>query len=132
MLLTNYAKNTNWYYPYIDEIFTGIGVNELDVDVNDLLETSLDQALIFSVKYCDRAYNKLLETNNKRDISIYMTALKVGAYNPEFVISHIFKKEPEYFIKRPVLLLIMFSRDNIANYKIIQQMYDEWCVPEGL
>ncbi len=128
MLMTSYANNTSWYYPYVDEIFTGIGVNELNVDVNDLFKTNLDQVLVFSMKYCERAYFKLLETNDKRDISIYMTSLKVAAYNPEFVVSHIYNKVPTYFINRPVLLLAMFSRDNITNYNIMQTMYDEWCM----
>lgn len=126
MLATQYAQNNNWYQPYVDEIFTGIGVNDLEVDINILLDTPGDQILRFSVEYCNRAYFKLLETNQKNDINIYLTALKIAAYHPDLVINHIYNKVPDYFLQRPVLMMILFSRGNVTDYPVIRKIYDEW------
>ncbi len=126
MLLIDYVKNIDWYKVYADEIFAGISINDIEVNLTNLIDFDKDQILRFSVDYCEAVYHKLLETNEKNDISVYLSALKIAAYDPEYVLMSIYNKVPDYFINRPVLFLLIFSRENMFNYYMVRKMYEDW------
>ncbi len=126
MLLIDYVKNIDWYKVYADEIFAGISINDIEIDFVKIIDFDKDQVLRFSVSYCEAVYHKLLETNEKSDISVYLSALKIAAYDPEYVLSSIYNKYPNYFINRPVLFLLIFSRENMFNYYMVRKMYEDW------
>lgn len=126
MLLLDYVKNIDWYKVYSDEIFAGISINDIEIDLAKMIDYDRDQILHFSVHYCEAVFHKLLETNEKNDISVYLSALKIAAYDPEYVISSIYNKCPTYFTSRPVLFLLMFSRENMFNYYMVRKIYEDW------
>lgn len=125
MLLTEYSNKEKWYCPYVEEILAGIVLDDIELDDSDYLN-STDVILMFSLSFCNSVYNKLLESNNKVDIHIYLVALKVASYNSEFIFEGIFSRDESFFLKRPLLFILLFSRDNMFKYEILRKMYEGW------
>lgn len=126
MLLTDYSMHENWYYPYLEEIFAGIIFDELNINESKYLTDTNDVALNFTVEFCKSIYNKLLESNNKNDIHIYLVALRIASYNVNAIIEGIYSKDESFFINRPVLFMLLFSRDNMFKYSTLRKLYEEW------
>ena len=126
MLLTDYSKKTQWYAPFVDEIFTGITLEDITVDENAVFAHQSNLVLSFCVELGKAIYTKLLETNNARDIHIYLVALKVASYEPDIILSSIYKKNAAYFKNYPILFLLLFSRDNLFKYRELRNIYEAW------
>lgn len=126
MLLTEYSSKEKWYCPYVEEILAGITLDEIELNDNNYLKEGDDIVLMFSIDFCNVVYQKLLESNNKADIHIYLVALRVASYNSEFVLEGIHSRSNTFFLNRPVLFLLMFSRDNLFKYEILRQIYRDW------
>lgn len=126
MLLTEYSKSTKWYIPFVDEIFTGITLEDIVVDESKILANDNDIVLTFSVELCRAIYDKLLETNNARDIQIYLVALRIASYEPNVILASVNRKNFNYFQYYPVLFLMLFSRDNLFKYQELRKIYEAW------
>lgn len=126
MLLTEYSNKEKWYCPYVEEILAGIVLDDIMLNDNDFLKDSSDVVLMFSISFCNAVYHKLLESNSKSDINIYLVALKISSYNCDFIFNGIFSIDEDFFLKRPVLFLLLFSRDNMFKYEMLRKMYEGW------
>ena len=126
MLLTTYSEKTRWYAPFVDEIFTGITLEDISVNELAIVKHDGDVVLTFCVELCKAIYEKLLETNNARDIHIYLVALRIASYEPNTILAAIFKKNTTYLRSYPILFLLLFSRDNIFKYKELRNIYEAW------
>ena len=126
MLLTTYSESTSWYVPFVDEIFTGITIEDIAIDESSLLEHNGNIVLKFCVELCKSIYNKLLETNNARDIHIYLVALRIASYEPNIILSSLMKKKSTYFEDQPIIFLLLFSEENIFKYQELRHIYESW------
>ena len=126
MLLTTYSESTRWYAPFVDEIFTGITLEDIAVNEISIIAHDKDVVLSFCVELCRAIYEKLLETNNARDIHIYLVALRIASYDPNIILASIYKKNAAYLRNYPILFLLLFSRDNIFKYKELRNIYEAW------
>lgn len=126
MLLTEYSNKEKWYCPYVEEILAGIVLDDIVLNENDYFNGSTDIVLNFSMAFCNAVYNKLLESNSKADINIYLVALKISSYNCDFIFNGIFSIDERFFLKRPALFMLLFSRDNMFKYVMLRKMYEDW------
>lgn len=126
MLLTEYSIKENWYFSYVDEILSGIALDEIEINEEIFIKDSDDCVLHFTIAFCRAINKKLLETNNKREIHIYLASLRIASYNIDFILNGIYKRSKDFFINRPVLYIFLFSRENIFRYHTLRTIYEEW------
>ncbi len=126
MLLTDYSLNESWYVSYVDEILSGIQLDEIELDESKLIEETSDTILKFCFEFSRCVQNKLLETNEEKDIQIYLLSLRIASYNVNLILSGIYSRSKDFFIKRPVLHLLIFTNTNMFQYKELRLIYDDW------
>ena len=126
MLLTDYSLSENWYVSYVDEILSGIQLNEIELDESALINETSDILLKFSLEFSRSVQSKLLETNEEKDIQIYLLSLRIASYNVNLILNGIYSRSKDFFINRPVLFLLMFTNTNMFQYKELRLIYDDW------
>ncbi|MGL4734763.1 MAG: hypothetical protein ACRCWB_06685 [Enterovibrio sp.] len=126
MLIVDYSKKTRWYTSFVNEIFAGIILDDIHLDEEKIINDINNIVLHFTVDLCQAIYDQLLETNNKRDIHIYLVAIKIAAYDPDIIISSVQKKDIGFLNKYPMLFMLLFSRRNLFKYKSLRDIYEAW------
>ncbi len=126
MLLTDYSLSESWYVSYVDEILSGIQLDEIELDESKLIEETSDTILTFCLEFSRSVQNKLLETNEEKDIQIYLLSLRIASYNVNLILRGIYSRSKDFFIKRPILHLLIFTNANMFQYKELRLIYDDW------